>query len=104
MELAVQDLKMKDATEVIEYDGEDPYQMIQVHDLPQQLWVCRSEHIDDLLCCGTNRWVHTEELDIQVIVMELAVQDLKMKDATEVIEYDGEDPYQMIQVHDYGSV
>ncbi|OQE40129.1 hypothetical protein PENCOP_c006G04309 [Penicillium coprophilum] len=37
-------------------------------------------------------------------LMELAVQDLKMKDATEVIEYDGEDPYQMIQVHDYMNV
>jgi hypothetical protein len=36
--------------------------------------------------------------------MELAVQDLKMKDATEVIEYDGEDPYQMFQVHDYLNV
>ena len=32
------------------------------------------------------------------------MQDLKMKDATEVIEYDGEDPYQMIQVHDYLNV
>jgi len=37
-------------------------------------------------------------------LMELAVQDLKMTDATEVIEYDGEDPYQMIQVHDYLNV
>ncbi|KAJ5573818.1 Phosphatidylinositol transfer protein sfh5 [Penicillium hispanicum] len=38
-------------------------------------------------------------------LMELAVQDLKMKDATTVIEYDGEkDPYQMIQVHDYLNV
>lgn len=37
--------------------------------------------------------------------MELAVQDLKMKDATTVIDYDGEkDPYQMIQVHDYLNV
>lgn len=37
--------------------------------------------------------------------MELAVIDLKLKDATEVIEYDGEkDPYQMIQVHDYLNV
>jgi hypothetical protein len=37
--------------------------------------------------------------------MELAVQDLKLKDATEVIDYDGEkDPYQMIQVHDYLNV
>lgn len=33
------------------------------------------------------------------------MQDLKMKDATEVIDYDGEkDPYQMIQVHDYLNV
>lgn len=38
-------------------------------------------------------------------LMELAVQDLKMKDATTVIDYDGEkDPYQMIQVHDYLNV
>lgn len=38
-------------------------------------------------------------------LMELAVQDLKMKDATSVIDYDGEkDPYQMIQVHDYLNV
>ncbi|KAJ5322615.1 hypothetical protein N7452_010904 [Penicillium brevicompactum] len=37
-------------------------------------------------------------------LMELAVQDLKMADATEVIEYDGEDPYQMFQVHDYLNV
>ncbi|KXG49862.1 uncharacterized protein PGRI_058300 [Penicillium griseofulvum] len=37
-------------------------------------------------------------------LMEVAVQDLKMKDATEVIDYDGEDPYQMIQVHDYMNV
>lgn len=37
--------------------------------------------------------------------MEMAVQDLKMKDATTVIDYDGEkDPYQMIQVHDYLNV
>jgi hypothetical protein len=37
--------------------------------------------------------------------MEMAVQDLKMKDATSVIDYDGEkDPYQMIQVHDYLNV
>lgn len=37
--------------------------------------------------------------------MEMAVQELKMKDATTVIEYDGEnDPYQMIQVHDYLNV
>lgn len=37
--------------------------------------------------------------------MELAVQDLGMKDATTVIDYDGDkDPYQMIQVHDYMNV
>jgi len=37
--------------------------------------------------------------------MEMAVQDLKMKDATSVIDYDGEkDPYRMIQVHDYLNV
>ncbi|KAJ5795003.1 hypothetical protein N7457_001602 [Penicillium paradoxum] len=40
----------------------------------------------------------------RAVLMELAVQDLKMKDATEVIPYDGEDPYQMIQVHDYMNV
>ncbi|KAJ5759811.1 Phosphatidylinositol transfer protein sfh5 [Penicillium odoratum] len=38
-------------------------------------------------------------------LMELAVQDLNMKNATAVIDYDGEkDPYQMIQVHDYLNV
>ncbi|KAF3395947.1 Phosphatidylinositol transfer protein sfh5 [Penicillium rolfsii] len=38
-------------------------------------------------------------------LMEMAVQDLNLKDATEVIDYDGEkDPYQMIQVHDYLNV
>ncbi|KAJ6110362.1 Phosphatidylinositol transfer protein sfh5 [Penicillium sp. IBT 16267x] len=38
-------------------------------------------------------------------LMELAVQDLNMKDATTVIDYDGEkDPYQMVQVHDYMNV
>lgn len=37
--------------------------------------------------------------------MEMAVQELKMKDATTVIDYNGEkDPYQMIQVHDYLNV
>lgn len=37
--------------------------------------------------------------------MEMAVQELKMKDATTVIEYDGEnDPYKMVQVHDYLNV
>lgn len=33
--------------------------------------------------------------------MELAVQELKLAQATSVLEYDGEDPYQMVQVHDY---
>ncbi|KAJ5109381.1 hypothetical protein N7456_006056 [Penicillium angulare] len=38
-------------------------------------------------------------------LMELAVQDLKLKDATTVIDYDGEkDPYMMVQVHDYMNV
>jgi hypothetical protein len=36
--------------------------------------------------------------------MELAVKELKMAEATSVIDYDGEDPYQMIQVHDYLNV
>lgn len=33
--------------------------------------------------------------------MELAVKELKLEEATSVIDYNGEDPYQMIQVHDY---
>ena len=36
--------------------------------------------------------------------MELAVRDLKLNEATEVMDYYGEDPYQMIQVHDYLNV
>lgn len=36
--------------------------------------------------------------------MELAVKDLKLSEATTVIDYDGEDPYQMVQVHDYLNV
>lgn len=36
--------------------------------------------------------------------MELAVKDLKLGEATSVIDYEGEDPYQMIQVHDYQNV
>lgn len=48
---------------------------------------------------GTGRFVQW-----RAALMELAVQDLKMQDATEVIPYDGEDPYQMIQVHDYLNV
>lgn len=37
-------------------------------------------------------------------LMELAVQELKLDQATSVIDYNGEDPYQMIQVHDYLNV
>jgi hypothetical protein len=33
--------------------------------------------------------------------MEKGVQELGLADATEVIDYDGEDRYQMVQVHDY---
>lgn len=33
--------------------------------------------------------------------MELAVKDLKLGEATTVMDYNAEDPYQMIQVHDY---
>jgi hypothetical protein len=40
----------------------------------------------------------------RVALMELAVKELKMAEATSVIDYDGEDPYQMIQVHDYLNV
>lgn len=36
--------------------------------------------------------------------MELAIKDLKLGEATSVMEYDGEDPYQMVQVHDYQNV
>ena len=36
--------------------------------------------------------------------MELAVRDLKIGAATTVMDYNGEDPYQMFQVHDYGNV
>lgn len=36
--------------------------------------------------------------------MEMAVKDLKLSEATSVIDYSGEDPYQMIQVHDYQNV
>lgn len=36
--------------------------------------------------------------------MELAVKDLKLGEATSVMDYDGEDPYQMVQVHDYLNV
>lgn len=37
-------------------------------------------------------------------LMERGVQELKLNEATEVIEYDGEDRYQMLQVHDYKGV
>ena len=33
--------------------------------------------------------------------MELAVKELKLNEATSVIDYNGADPYQMVQVHDY---
>lgn len=36
--------------------------------------------------------------------MERGVQELKLNEATEVIDYDGEDRYQMLQVHDYKGV
>src|SRR3981081_804156 len=37
-------------------------------------------------------------------LMELAVQQLKLGEATQVIDSNGEDPYQMLQVHDYQNV
>ncbi|OJD15497.1 phosphatidylinositol transfer protein SFH5 [Emergomyces pasteurianus Ep9510] len=40
----------------------------------------------------------------RVALMEMAVKDLKLSEATSVIDYSGEDPYQMIQVHDYQNV
>ncbi|OJJ48488.1 hypothetical protein ASPZODRAFT_130533 [Penicilliopsis zonata CBS 506.65] len=40
----------------------------------------------------------------RVALMELAIKDLKLNEATSVIEYEGEDPYQMIQVHDYHNI
>lgn len=36
--------------------------------------------------------------------MEKGVQELKLNEATEVIDYNGEDRYQMLQVHDYKGV
>lgn len=36
--------------------------------------------------------------------MEMAIKDLKLGEATSVMDYSGEDPYQMIQVHDYQNV
>ncbi|KAN0079178.1 CRAL-TRIO domain containing protein [Elaphomyces granulatus] len=40
----------------------------------------------------------------RVTLMELAVKDLKINESTTVIDYDGVDPYQIIQVHDYQNV
>lgn len=40
----------------------------------------------------------------RVTLMELAVKDLKINESTTVMDYDGVDPYQMIQVHDYQNV
>ncbi|KAL1956803.1 hypothetical protein VTO42DRAFT_6753 [Malbranchea cinnamomea] len=45
-----------------------------------------------------------EFLQWRVALMELAIQELKLDEATTVIDYNGEDPYQMIQVHDYKNV
>ena len=36
--------------------------------------------------------------------MELAIRELKLGEATTVMDYNGEDPYQMLQVHDYQNV
>lgn len=36
--------------------------------------------------------------------MELAIRELRLGEAASVIDYNGEDPYQMIQVHDYQNV
>ncbi|KAL4815299.1 phosphatidylinositol transfer protein sfh5 [Aspergillus spinulosporus] len=46
----------------------------------------------------------TEFIKWRAALMELAVQELKLDQATSVIDYNGEDPYQMIQVHDYLNV
>lgn len=40
----------------------------------------------------------------RVTLMELAVKDLKINESTTVMDYNGVDPYQMIQVHDYQNV
>lgn len=40
----------------------------------------------------------------RVALMELAVKDLKLAESTSVMDYNGEDPYQMVQVHDYLNV
>ncbi|KAL4886306.1 CRAL-TRIO domain-containing protein [Aspergillus karnatakaensis] len=46
----------------------------------------------------------TEFIKWRAALMELAVLELNMDKTTTVIDYDGEDPYQMIQVHDYLNV
>ncbi|KAL4870229.1 CRAL-TRIO domain-containing protein [Aspergillus spectabilis] len=46
----------------------------------------------------------TEFIKWRAALMELAVQELNLDKAISVIDYDGEDPYQMIQVHDYLNV
>ncbi|KAL4753139.1 phosphatidylinositol transfer protein sfh5 [Aspergillus terricola var. indicus] len=46
----------------------------------------------------------TEFIKWRAALMELAVRELKLDQATSVIDYNGEDPYQMIQVHDYLNV
>ncbi|KAL4927758.1 CRAL/TRIO domain protein [Aspergillus undulatus] len=46
----------------------------------------------------------TEFIKWRAALMELAVQELKLDQTTQVIDYNGEDPYQMIQVHDYLNV
>ncbi|EAS31103.1 phosphatidylinositol transfer protein SFH5 [Coccidioides immitis RS] len=40
----------------------------------------------------------------RVALMELAIRELRLESATSVMDYNGEDPYQMIQVHDYQNV
>ncbi|KAI1924711.1 Non-classical phosphatidylinositol transfer protein (PITP) [Ophidiomyces ophidiicola] len=45
-----------------------------------------------------------EFINWRVALMELAIRELHLGDATSVMDYDGEDPYQMIQVHDYQNV
>ncbi|EEP79017.1 predicted protein [Uncinocarpus reesii 1704] len=45
-----------------------------------------------------------EFINWRVALMELAIRELRLGDATSVMDYNGEDPYQMIQVHDYQNV
>jgi hypothetical protein len=58
-------------------------------------WLCRY-FVANGECDRFIRW--------RTALMELAVKELKLDQATTVIDYDGEDPYQMIQVHDYLNV